>query len=53
MYVTPTTTKQQIEDEIEVIEDELHRSRGMSEIDRIAMYDELDYLKSFLSEERW
>ena len=48
MYITPTTTDEQIASEILRIERELKRD-DLSDIDRQALHDELDYLWSFLT----
>lgn len=51
MYVRPETTEKQIRREIEAIEEELRENKYLSDIDRISLYDELDYLESFLPKE--
>lgn len=48
MYVRPTTTQEEIANEILRIERELKRS-DLSDTDRQALHDELDYLWSFLT----
>ena len=49
MYVTPGTTTKEIEREIRRIETELEGR--MSDRDRQALHEELDYLESFLPAE--
>ena len=51
MYVTSTTDIDDIIRQIKVIERELRYNRKLTEADRIMYHDELDYLRSFLSDE--
>lgn len=53
MYVTPGTTTKEIEKEIKRLETELHYNKGLTDIDRIALFETIDYLTSFLPVERW
>ena len=50
MYVRKGTTQAQIKAQIEKVEHELNASRRLSREDRQALYDELDYLYSFIQE---
>ena len=51
MYVRPYTTEEEIRKEIERIEQELRTVRTPEE--REAMFIELDYLNSFLPQDRF
>lgn len=53
MYVRPGTTEKEIRREIKAIEEELRENKHLSDIDRIVLHDELDYLESFLPQETW
>ena len=50
MYVRSTTTQAQIQAQIERVENELSANWRLSKEDRQALYDELDYLYSFVQE---
>ena len=52
-YVTPTTTIQEIKEEISRVNLELNTNKRLTKIDRIALHEHLDYLNSFLPVERW
>lgn len=48
MYVTPTTTVTEIRAQIARLKAELHESTTLSDLDRVAVMDEISYLESFL-----
>lgn len=50
MYVTPTTTIEEIKDEIRRCEDQLYNV-WLDPLDRQAIHTEIDYLESFLPKE--
>ena len=49
MYVRTGTTKKQIVREIKAIEEELNENKFLTQYDRMALHDELDYLYSFVT----
>lgn len=52
-YVRPTTTIQEIKDEISDVEYVLNVEKNLSKESRDALHEHLDYLNSFLPVERW
>ena len=50
MYVRAYTTKEEIVSKIRSIEEELNENKYLDKYDRMALYNELDYLYSFIND---